>query len=204
MENLPKAFENLGWPSGHSLAQEAAHISSFFDGKQPHRDHLDEAPYRTWITTIQDMDEMCLDGRLGTNERSESRLRDVVCLALHIAHVLLSGATQKRHADFSRFPSPALLWSNSSEEAASTGSWLLNPLLSPGGPTVSALEYFKHSLSHCKGSDERRNGKPNDFERSYPLALASRGQVAVAGGLLEPPRDPAEAFQVIVMPGNLI
>jgi len=138
-------------PVSQNLAQEATHISNYF-GKFDRQQHsLEEVPHRKWLAVVQDMDETHLDRRLGTDERGEVHMLDIVGFAVHIAHVLLAGAIQKNYVEFSFFPSPWQRWSSSEEQFHRIGSWLLNPLLSPANLTVSAFDYFRSSLSYFKG-----------------------------------------------------
>ena len=203
LERLPETFENLGWPSISNLVLEEARCISKYFGEQRFRYSSGEPISCDWDAALIDLDDKYLDGRLGTKNKSQIVNGDIMHFALHIAHVLLLGATQKRYLEVSAFPAPGL--SREKGTAKMKSSWLLDPLLSVPDCTVSAYDYFDRSL-HFSICDPITMVPPtHGGPRRYSvLALASRGQVAVAQGLLEPPRTPAESFQITVTPGRLL
>ena len=196
---LDLLFTAFGWPPSTNDRSQAAGISSYLGNKR-FTPLIKPMERLTWLEVIQDLDRVELNGALDMNNRGDRKNGRIVNLALHIAQLLLGQATQQNYIGYRQCPllRDAL---DDEDNLHIINPWPLSQLLSSSSSVVRAEEYFANALRSLEALDDYTKHWQTP---TFPLlAFSFRGQVAFYKGLFEIPKTPAEAFEIVVLPGSL-
>ena len=196
---LDPLFTAFGWPPSTNDRSHVAEISSYLGNKR-FTSLIKPMERLTWLDVTRHLDSVELNGALDMENREKRKNGRIVNLALHVARLLLRQATQHSFTGYRQ--SPLLLdVLDDQNNLQIINPWPLSALLSSYLSTVSATEYFNYTLHSLETLDEytmNRNMPPPSL-----LAFSFSGQVAFYRGLFEIPKTPAEAFEIVVLPGSL-